>query len=220
MIPPSPEPSDPGSLAAVAREVDVLRREVAPLRQLPARLDRLSAIVVELAETVSAVAARKATTPVPSWLMAPTDPNETRERLDELAAWLPTVYLRYPDALASFPECWCWHPDVVEELLWLMYAWSAAYQGSSASVAFAGDWHDRQRPGVVRRIKASAGTCSLENHQTRPGWPAPTTTAPRTPAESELGRIAEWWASAREQPAPEPPPRNGSPIASALRGEG
>ncbi|MEU7811840.1 hypothetical protein [Pseudonocardia sp. NPDC049154] len=213
MIPPSPETPD-AAVAGLAREVDGLRRQVAPL---PPRVDTLSQLLAELGETVAALNARKAQTPAPSWLMAPADPEVTGGLLDELVGWLAQVYLRYPDAVESFPECWCWHPHVVEELLWLMHAWAAAYQGSAASVALAGDWHDRQRPGVVRRIKATAGVCSRENHQTRPGWPDQVTGAPTVPSEAELGRIGQWWATAREEPAPEPP-QSTSPIATTLRG--
>jgi hypothetical protein len=222
MIPPNPNPAaaqvepDGAAVAGLAREVDGLRRVVAPL---PSRVDALSGLVAELGETVAAINARKATTPAPSWLMAPTDPAETGGLLDELTAWLPQVYLRYPDAAESFPDCWCWHPQVVEELLWLMYAWLGAYQGSSASVALAGDWHERLRPGVVRRIKASAGVCSRENHQTRPGWPAPADTTPTLPSEDDLEAIKDWWATSREERAPEPTTSTPSRIAQALNGD-
>jgi hypothetical protein len=227
VIPPNPdgaagEPArtGPAAVAGLAREVDGLRRELAPLLCLPSRVDELARLLAELAETVTALAARKAPTPAPSWLLAPTDAAETGRLLDELAGWLAVVYLRYPDAVESFPDCWCWHPDVVEELLWLMHAWSAAYQGPAASVALAGDWHDRQRPGVVRRIQRGAGTCSRENHQDRPGWPTRTVVAPTVPAEDELAGIADWWATRRDQPAPEPAPRDESAIKSALAGGG
>lgn len=212
MIPPEP----PADVAGLAREVDGLRRELAPLRLLPGRVDELSRVLADLAETVTALRARAAT-PAPSWLLAPTDATSTGNLLDELAAWLHAIYLRYPDAVESFPDCWCWHPHVVEELLWLMHAWAAAYQGPAASVALSGDWHDRQRPGVVRRIKATAGVCSRENHQTRPGWPDQVTGAPAVPSEGDLDRIGRWWADAREEPAPEPP-RTDSRIGDALRG--
>jgi hypothetical protein len=211
MIPPN---SDDAAVAGLAREVDGLRRVVAPL---PSRVDALSALLAELGETVAATGARKAA--APSWLMAPTAPAETGQLLDELAAWLPVVYLQYPDAVASFPDCWCWHPHVVEELLWLMHAWLAAYQGSSASVALAGDWHERLRPGVVRRIKATVGVCSRESHTSRPGWPTPVSTAPTVPSEDELSGIAEWWAVRRDETAPEPAGRGGSTIAQGLRGD-
>lgn len=211
VIPPA-DPSD-AALAGMAREVDGLRRDLATLRALPSRVDELGRLLADLAESVS----RKPSAPAPSWLMAPADVETTGPLLDELAAWLGAIYLRYPDAADSFPECWCWHPHVVEELAWLMYAWSAAYQGAAASVALAGDWHDRLRPGVVRRIKATAGVCSLENHQTRPGWPAVPDSTPTVSAEDQLNDIAEWWAHRREEPAPEPPARD-SAILNGLRG--
>jgi hypothetical protein len=211
MIPPEP----PADVAGLAREVDGLRRDLVPLRVLPGRVDELSRLLADLAESVTALRARSST-PAPSWLMAPADAT-TGTLLDELAAWLREIYLRYPDAVESFPDCWCWHPHIVEELLWLMYAWVAAYQGSTASVALAGEWHDRWRPGVVRRIKATAGVCSQENHQTRPGWPEVPTGAPVVPGEEQLGALAEWWADRRDERAPEPPSRS-SAIGEALRG--
>jgi hypothetical protein len=157
--------------------------------------------------------------------MAPSDPTVVAEFLDGLSGWLGAVYLRYPDAIAALPECWCWHPDVVEELLWLMHAWTAAYQGASASAGLAGDWHDRQRPGVVRRIKNSAGTCSRENHQTRPGWdtnPAANSGPPLVPAEADLDGIARWWGVHRDEAAPEAAPRDdtGGRIGAVLNGGG
>lgn len=216
MIPPEPDSSDV-ALAGLAREVDGLRRELLPLRSLPGRVDELARLLADLAESVTALRSRTST-PAPSWLMAPADPSATGELLNEIAAWLGAVYLRYPDAVESFPDCWCWHPHVVEELLWLMHAWAAAYQGPAASVALAGDWHDRLRPGVVRRIKATAGICSQENHQTRDGWPEVPAGAPVVPGDDQLGALAEWWARDRDEPAPEPTPRATGGIAASMRG--
>ena len=45
-----------------------------------------------------------------------------------LAGWVAGIYLRYLDAAQSLPECWLWHPEVVEELLWLHTAWLHAYR--------------------------------------------------------------------------------------------
>jgi hypothetical protein len=203
VIPPDPDP-----VTGLAREVDGLRRELLPLRVLPGRVDELSRLLADLAESVTALRART-TTPAPSWLMATTEVGKTGDLLDELAGWLGAVYLRYPDAVESFPDCWCWHPHAVEELLWLMHAWAAAYQGSTASVTLVGEWHDRWRPGVVRRIKATAGICSQENHQTRDAWPKVASGAPTVPGEDQLGGLAEWWAGRRDEAPPEPRPRSG-----------
>lgn len=192
----------------LARELDALRRQVDPLALLPGRVDAVAEVVTDLANKVTALSARKGPAPCPSWLLAPTDADTVAALLDGLIGWLEAVYLRYPDAAGSLPECWCWHPDVVEELLWLMYAWLAAYQGPAAAVGLVGDWHDRYRPGVVRRIKQAAGSCSRERHQTRPGRPAPAG-APVVPAADEAAQqIAAWWAYRRTQPAPEPAARD------------
>ena len=48
----------------------------------------------------------------------PDQPPRSPATLAELGEWLRVVYLRYPDAASGLPECWLWHPDVVEELLW------------------------------------------------------------------------------------------------------
>jgi hypothetical protein len=64
-----------------------------------------------------------------------------------------------------------------------------------------GDWHDRQRPGVVRRIRAVAGTCSLEAHQ--PGGDRHRGPEPVPLAEAIHG-IGQWWATGRDAMAPAP----------------
>jgi hypothetical protein len=198
---------DSAAVSGLVREVDALRRALKPLLGLPERLDDLTRLTTDLSNAVAALTARKAVSPCPSWLMLPDDSALAARMLDELVGWLSTVYLRYPDGADHLPECWTWHPDVVEELLWLMHAWAAAYQGAQASVALVGDWHDRQRPGVVRRIRQSAGSCSFENHQARAGWTHLTGAAPPVPGVDDLASIAQWWGSQRNQPAPEPTAR-------------
>jgi hypothetical protein len=108
------------------------------------------------------------------------------------------VYLRYTDA--KLPDCWLWHPDVVEELLWLHAAWLAAYD-EDAPVTAAGDWHERQRPGVLARVKTYAGMCSLEAHLPGKERHRP---APTTPGEDAVPAIAAWWGNHRDQPGPVP----------------
>lgn len=168
------------------------------------RVDELAVLVKQLAESVATLSARPRADPAPSWLMLPVDTASAVEVLDELVGWMRAIYLRYADAVMGLPECWFWHPDVVEELLWLMHAWLAAYQGPKASVSGAADWHDRHRPGVARRISQGAGTCSRERHQVRPGWTTAPSGAPEVPGEAELERIAAWWGPHRDDTAPEP----------------
>jgi hypothetical protein len=208
--PPNPgasEPVDEATVAGLARDLHELRRTVEPLIGLDDRLDDLAGIVTDLGGKVAALTARKGPTPCPSWLCAPRDPHVVMGLLDGLRAWMEAVYLRYSDAAASLPECWCWHPDVVEELVCLMHGWLAAYQGPAAAVGLAADWHDRYRPGVVRRIKQVAGSCSRERHQLRPGWESAPSSAPVVPAADATEAIATWWAMRRDQPAPEPAAR-------------
>lgn len=200
------------AVAGLAREVEALRRAVDPVRDLPERVEDLARLIEQLTAQVENLTARQSPVPPPSWLLLATDAETgtapgagaARQVLDDLCAWLGVVYLRYSDGAAGLPQCWLWHPDVVEELVWLMHAWSEAYQGKRASVAQVGDWHDRLRPGVVRRVAKYAGTCSVEKHQTRPGWDTAPSGAPTVPGLDEIGSIAAWWGSHRHESAPEP----------------
>lgn len=221
-VPPPPGGAMNGErdVAAVARELDLLRRRVDVLSSsvdgVPERVEELAGTVARLSDTLATVAARNRAPVAPSWLLAPADDGPVAELLDELGGWLGAVFLRYPDGTSALSECWMWHPSVVEELLWLMHAWCAAYQGSTASVSAAGDWHDRQRPGVVARIRKTVGSCSIEAHQTRPGWPAESTAPPQVPGLMHMALIVGWWAGNRDKSAPEPAPARQRPIGGAL----
>jgi hypothetical protein len=192
------------ALAGLAREVDGLRRSLGLLDTVPTRVEDLAATVAQLADALSAVPPRPGPTPAPSWLTISEEPQTARVLLEGLCDWLHRVFLRYPDGAAVLPECWLLHPDAVEELLWLQHAWLAAYQAKGASVQLAGDWHDRQRPGVVRRLKTSVGSCSKERHQTRSGWGEGPQGAMPVPGTEAVSTIADWWAARRDDPAPEP----------------
>ncbi|GLZ49232.1 hypothetical protein Acsp06_54170 [Actinomycetospora sp. NBRC 106375] len=218
------------ALAGLAREVDGLRRGLEVLVGTPTRVDDLARTVAQLADALAATPARPGPMVAPSWLTAPGDGEALTGLLEELCRWLHTVFLRYPDGAAVLPECWLWHPEVIEELLWLSHAWRAAYDDRGASVQLAGDWHDRQRPGVVRRLKTTVGSCSRERHQTRPGWNTTPTGAIPVPGVDAAPAIARWWADARDQPPPEPASENpessrnaagrdGSGISAAVNGD-
>ncbi|MGH3484672.1 MAG: hypothetical protein ACRDPQ_15740 [Nocardioidaceae bacterium] len=182
------------AVAGLASEVETIRRTMAAA----AELDRLARVVTDLADTVASTTGAEAE-PVPSWLALARDEQATRPVLEDLVGWLGSVYLRYADAARTLPECWLWHPDVVEELVWLRYAWLAAYDDKEGSVRAAGDWHDRHRPGVVRRIGDYARACSLENH-----LPDRAAGAPTVPVADATEAIALWWAQARDDRAPAP----------------
>lgn len=200
----TPAPPAGDLFPALAGQLDRLRRahEAADVPGLRGEVRGLVHTVAGLAEEVAGLVAAGAggEEPPPSWLWR-SDPEGQRLTAEEAAVllrrltiWAGRVYLRFPDA--ELPECWLWHPDVVEELVWLWTAWRSAYLGSAASVQRAGDWHDRQRPGVVRRIRSTAGSCSLREHVDQPRE-RPVPTAEATAA------IAAWWADP-SAPAPVP----------------
>ena len=219
--PRSPDGDQPGAaVAGLARELEALRRRLDKLQGLPHRVAQLADLLARHTETNASTTSSPATPVPPSWLDLPTDPGRPAESstaaraaddlLTTLAGWVAGIYLRYPDATQTLPECWLWHPEVVEELLWLHTAWLAAHRPDAASTAV-GDWHDRQRPGVVRRIRDYAGVCSLEQHQSGADQHTPTPVAPLTEA---VPAIAGWWATHRTAPAPAPSPEQ---LAAARR---
>ena len=160
-------------------------------------------MVTRLAEATTAVSTGPGEDGVVSWLDAdldPRDPAVAEAMLTRLAQWVAGVYLRYPDA--RLPDCWLWHPEVIEELLWLHQAWLAAY-AEGARVTAAADWHDRHRPGVLARIKSTADMCALDDHQPGKIRHRPARTAPVLDA---LPVIAAWWSTERDKPAPAPSP--------------
>jgi hypothetical protein len=196
------------TLAGLAREGEQLRRGQDELRRdlgkHAGRIDELAGVVKGLADALNVTGPSTDTGNVgaPSWLVFDPGPaddvTEAGDILTSLAAWVAKVYLRYGDA--KLPDCWLWHPDVVEELLWLQYAHGAAYDPDAAATAV-GDWHDRQRPGVVTRIKLYVGFCSLEAHQPGQDRALPGPAAPTTDA---IGAIAAWWATHRDKAGPAP----------------
>ena len=222
-----PEPDDQvaklrSAVAGLASEVESMRRALRMVAT-SGELARVAATVADLSEQMAALTAvgagrRRRSEAIPSWLTLPTEPQDARAVLNDLTAWIRDVYLRYGDAARGLPECWLWHPDIVEELVWLMYAWLAAYRDDDASVRLAGDWHDRLRPGVVRRIHGYAPTCSLENHL--PGRPN-AAGAPHVPVVDDdstaTAAIAAWWTERRDQPAPAPTDEHMTAAAAATR---
>jgi hypothetical protein len=137
-----------------------------------------------------------------SWLTHSTDLPETARRLGELADWVAQVYMRYPVAARELPDCWLWHPDVVEELAWLHQAWQVAYDEETGSITAAGDWHDRYRPGVAARVRAAVRMCSLEVHTGDKRH----TGAVEIPSVSSIQPVAHWWTELRHEQPPLPTP--------------
>jgi hypothetical protein len=97
-----------------------------------------------------------------------------------------------------------WHPDVIEELWWLRCAHADAYDPELGSWQRAADWHDRQRPGVVRRITKDIGTCELALHTPGERRGHPPALVPLAGAAGQVA--ASWTATGRHQPPPTPTP--------------
>jgi hypothetical protein len=187
------EPVTPEQVDALSRAVErVTRRQTTHEQQL----ERLAVAVTEFAERS---AQRDPDQAGVSWMLV-SDPEAALAALADLIEWLDQVYLQYD---TSLPSCWLWHPPVVEELLWLRASHATAYTGKRPSPLAAGDWHERQRPGVVKRIKDVVGGCELSQH--RDGAPRAAGRALPAPLVGAAPWIVEAWCrdpAERGFPAP------------------
>jgi hypothetical protein len=162
-------------------------------------VDQLESTVAQAVDDIATGGRRPDPVRPVSWIAHATDLAETTRQLAELAEWVAAVYLRYPVAARELPDCWLWHPDVVEELAWLHQAWQAAYSPDTGTIAAAGDWHDRYRPNVAARIRAAVRVCSLEVHlEPERGAVIP------PPSIGSVPAVAHWWTCVREQRPPVP----------------
>lgn len=194
-----PTQPDDETLAYLGREIEALREQVGELADLPARMQHLDETLAQAITDFAGGGRRPDPVRPVSWIGG-TEPHLAGARLAELADWVARVYLRYPISARELPDCWLWHPDVVEELAWLQQAWQAAYDPDGGTVAAAGDWHDRQRPGVSARIRLAVRSCSLEVH-TGDERPTGATVAP---SAGSVSRVADWWANHRDEQPPLP----------------
>ena len=186
-------PTDDPRWAALGREVERTGTRLGELDEL------VRSLAADVTTLVARQKAREAEMPV-SWLaLAGSSTEATTAVLRDLVAWLGDIYLRYSDA--TLPNCWLWHPDVVEELLWLHGCHRAAYDPDEGSWQRVADWHDRLRPGVVNRLKDPAiAHCELPRHapdgdQANPARTVPLATTP------DLAHIAKAWTTNPDKPA-------------------
>lgn len=205
-----------GAVAGLARHVEQLEKRIDLLRRQVATtadaedLARLAETVMELEKLI--VASNGTPTTVPTWLGLSREADAAESLLSDLVTWLDRIYLRYLDGARGLPECWLWHPDIVEELTWLMGAWHEAY-GADGSARAAGDWNDRLRPGVVRRVRETyAPSCSLENHRPENAVPFRP-----VPFAQTADQIVTWWTTARDQIGPTPTDEQLAEAAEAAR---
>jgi hypothetical protein len=198
--------------AALGRQVERLGRQVgkndAQVRSLAMALQRLSERVATTGDPGDPAGEGDQTPELlPSWLVV-TDFHTATAMVEALQAWLTQVYLRYPET--ELPTCWAWHPWVVEELWWLRNAWCDAYSGEKASWQKVGDWHDRQRPNVTKRLREATRrggmACGLGRHVD----PAPEAGLPLAAALPHL--LTAWCSPER---ASWPPTPTGDQLAAA-----
>ncbi|MEU8227311.1 hypothetical protein [Kribbella sp. NPDC048915] len=227
------------AVAGLARSVESLTRDVAAMKKglqqtaSKTAVARLNDTVASLGNTVASfedLLTRLAAGPgagrgkahnasdssdvesVRSWLRLPEDDESAVQSvLSELLPWMEATYLRYATARETLPPCWLWHPEIVEELLWLMDAWTTAYEGDEASNKLVGDWHDRQRPGVTRRIGEYAPACDVLAHREPAGQRAVT-----VPLAADADPFVTWWTTGRDDNGPAPTPEQ---IKAGRRGD-
>lgn len=167
------------------------------------RLQRLESHLAALRQSITSSADGAAPTPptaVPVSFLLLADEERGLTLAADLLDWVDRVYLRFSDT--RLPTCWAWHPDVIEELLWLRHAHADAY-GRGGSWGRAGDWHDRYRPRVADRIRRYVGTCQLSEHVAgRPhGKPVR-----QIPLLSAVNRLITFWMRPDSATAPRPEP--------------
>lgn len=178
------------------------------------RLDTVDKNVLQLAADVTALRTRLIPGDEPaddqpeeggppavrSWLLAD-DADQAVKDVAELVVWVRRVYGRFTRAQLS--SCWLWHPEVIEELWWLRNSHADAFHPENGSWMRVGDWHDRQRPGVERRVNGLLGKCSLSRHVDRNGRPADVG-EPTPPAlAAHHAAVAAHWVATRTA-GPEP----------------
>lgn len=195
---PGPDPDARSSVAGLARELQEVARIVNQLAGLPERVADLGDLVARLADELATNPKAARANGATSWLALPTE-GQPSAVLTDLADWMSRVFLRFPDGAQHLPECWLWHPEVIEELIWLRVAWALVYHPELGTPLLVGDWHDRYRPGVVRRIRERAGTCSLERHRD-----GDVGAAPVVPLAEAIDLISGWWHGDRLALPPSP----------------
>lgn len=190
---------DAARLRLVEKDVDRHDQEIKAARESAETALRAIVRLTKAVEGLRSAAASSPdgedgkTEPIPCWLTLD-DQEQAQQVLAELVEWIEAVYLRYPGGRevpgAYLSDCWLWHPSVVEELRALRDAWYAAYQGKRASARAVMDWHDRDRPGVARRVRDELSSCNLTKHLAN----GPSAYRPaKAPGLEMSSEVVGWW---------------------------
>lgn len=149
-------------LLAVGTDVAKLRVEMRDIAAAAAGLPELHAAVDALDARVEDLADSLAATRPKLWDWTSMTRTEAHQAWATLVDWVSRVlakqYARVGSSgranVATFPDCWYLHPDLVAELSWLCQEWLRLYAGGGTP-AGAGDWHDRWLPGALARVRHS-----------------------------------------------------------------
>jgi hypothetical protein len=176
-------------------EVEALRGEVATLSGVVAEL---GGMVQDLAGDIVRFVAQGDPSAVRSWI-AVDDPELGRLMLADLAEWLSSVWVRFPGP--ALPECWAYHPYVVEELWVVMNLHRACFRKGGTWQNLA-DWLKTYRPAAAERIQKEVGSCELTEHE--PGADLDPVDWASVP-EADLSEVADYWTGHRRAPYPPSP---------------
>ena len=134
----------------------------------------LAAQVKELSDQVTALAERLGAEEEPPKPAGPALPSwfevhgeQARVMLSDLVEWVDTILIHHFAARDALPECWMYHGEQVENLLWLRAGWYFVHRSPDAKPWHGYDWHDRWMPAVMARIKRTLGAsgCRFDNHR-------------------------------------------------------
>jgi hypothetical protein len=95
------------------------------------------------------------------FMWADLPPRVAAREWRKLGHWVGWLRGRYPLA-RQVPVCWWRHPELVEEVTALWFAWREAYTEKSAPLTAAADWHGRWLPELLRRIGAGGWNVACE----------------------------------------------------------
>jgi hypothetical protein len=154
-------PQDRGgspSVAALATEVNALRRRVETIAATSdelARTHRDYAAVIETipqlrqqVERILALLTDDDQIAPAGWFWLTLSGQAREDKLGELSDWVEAVFrAQYPGYLAEqIRPCWPNHPEARWELTWLYQLWCRAYLIKRPAPKDAADWHDRWAP--------------------------------------------------------------------------
>jgi hypothetical protein len=90
---------------------------------------------------------------------------EAQVALSALMEWVHWLRHRYPVA-HTLPACWHRHPELIEELSALQWAWRAAFHGDEARPSAPADFHGHYLLGVLDRVRRWGVHCG-DTHEPR-----------------------------------------------------